>query len=355
MKGCHAVVAVVWLASPVSGAGLSKAEIAKLDGHLLIANELAHTINVFPSDKAAWTSSSPLWSYKLEKGKDGLKFDYDKFDDVKRVVNSAGEVCILITGNHGTSNGGLALYNMEKGKFDFSACPQSGFHSADLLPDGNMVVADPTKYLLLMSPSSSHPIQSVSVYTHTAVWDHANKAVWAMSGTTMYKFGYSGSGSKAKLKLDCSWKPASKWIENGHDMNPMNENNKLVFTCNKGIGAFDMSKASCSDPHAEAPWSVLYDTTKVHGDTKVEKAKGIHYNYKTKQFALAHPDKPSTKYPSFRTFQVRDPSKLTSKGMQTTHAYTPNDHMAFRVARWFIDNPFTNPESSVSSDEAVMV
>lgn len=345
------------LAYPASAASpLSKAELAKLDGHLLVANQLDATISIFPSDKTKWEKADALWSYTLKKGKDGLKYDYPKLDDVKRVVNSNGEVCLLITGNHGTDTGGVALYNMEKGNFEYSACPQSGFHSADLLPDGNIVVADPTKYLLLMTPSSSKPIQSISVGTHSAVWDQKNKVVWVFGGASMHKYSYSGEGSKARLKLECNWKPKSKWVDGGHDMSAMNEGNKLAFTCNTGIGTFDMSKASCSDTSSEEPWNLLYDPKKENGDEKTIKGKGIHYNHKAKEFAFSHPDKPSDSknYPSFRTYQVRNPDKLTSKGMTKSHVFSPSDKMAFRIARWFIDSPFSYPSSNVTAGSVLV-
>merc|ERR1719261_1597260 len=113
MKCQTTVIIVALLGWRACAAGLSKAEIAKFDGQIMVPNQLDSTIYIFPSDKSTWTSSDALWSYKLKKGKDHLKYDYPKLDDVKRVVNSKGEVCLLITGNHGASYGGISLYNMD--------------------------------------------------------------------------------------------------------------------------------------------------------------------------------------------------------------------------------------------------
>ncbi len=106
------------------------------------------------------------------------------------------------------SGGGVAIINIatrEAVWFDYAG---GNTHSAEILPDGNVVTASSTGGYLTIFNVDSHlddgSLKSPKIVfpdVHNVVWDHKNKLLWAAGRNKLKAFSYNMNCKKPELTL----------------------------------------------------------------------------------------------------------------------------------------------------------
>ena len=318
-----------------------------LDGNIIVGNRASGgKIQIFPANVPNWNRHNVLWEYDTKEGVDGLTMDFDHINDVKRVRYHDREY-ILIAGN----GPGLALFDLYEERFVFSYQPRVpagqrcsiksiSIHAAEMLPDGNFVVADPTgddrggASVRLIYGSNADPaiLQSLPFSgAHGVVWDHKRQLLWAWGGSKLKKYRYISAGKDSYLEQHGNAYKSPDWISVGHDMMPLGPD-ALIFNCAEGLGVFYIEHQTF-EKHQQ--FELLYGTidmaTHFALDTKLLRGKGVDFNYKTGQIIQN----------LFETNTVRSPNVLREDRSVMEWSYEPEDDMKMYKARWFIHNEFS--------------
>lgn len=129
---------------------------------------------------------------------------FREIDEAKPVYNKK---YILVT----ASSGGAALVRVADKKIMFYANVKGSPHSAELLPDGNIVVACSTSgtadgdALKIYQVDSLHPMADRESFRltlsfgHNVVWDRKRNCLWATDQDYLYTFTYNNDGSNPQL------------------------------------------------------------------------------------------------------------------------------------------------------------
>ena len=136
---------------------------------------------------------------------------FDLPDEAKPVYN---RTCVLVT----ASGGGVALIRIADKKAMFYAKPGGNPHSAEVLPDGNVVVASSTGNLLsvyvyngadsyVSRPAFTMPVHSA----HNVVWDRKRGCLWTATGAQLLKLAYNGKRTAPELTQVRSYDMATTW------------------------------------------------------------------------------------------------------------------------------------------------
>ncbi|NND06080.1 MAG: hypothetical protein HKN87_06855 [Saprospiraceae bacterium] len=156
-------------------------------------------------------------------------------DDCKPVAN---DTQLLIT----SSGGGVILLNIEDKKIEFHAQVPNA-HSAELLPNGRIVVAlsiaNGGNALELFDPRhSNEPIYRDSLYSgHGVVWMPKHQRIFALGFDELRAYSLGAwSSDKPFLKKEHSWILPG---ESGHDLVAVSEN-LLLLTTHEGAWSFQI-------------------------------------------------------------------------------------------------------------------
>ena len=318
-----------------------------LDGNIIVGNRASGgKIQIFPANVPTWNRHNVLWEYDTKEGVDGLTMDFDHINDVRRVRYHNREH-ILIAGN----GPGLALFDLYEERFVFSYKPQVpvgqrcgmksiSIHAAEMLPDGNYAVADPTgsdrggPSVRLIYGSNEEPaiLQSLPFSgVHGVVWDHKRQLLWAWGGSKLKKYRYISAGKDSYLEQHGVAYKSPDWISAGHGMMPLGPD-ALIFNCAEGLGVFYIQHEKAAK---RQQFELLYGTidmaTHFALDTKLLRGKGVDFNYKTGQIIQN----------LFETNTVRSPNTLRRDRSMVEWSYEPEDDMKMYKARWFIHNEFS--------------
>lgn len=132
---------------------------------------------------------------------------FKNLDEAKPVYNKK---YILITASAG---GGVAMVRIADKKIMFYTCPDANTHSAEVLPDGNIVVACSTgdteanNKLLVYKVDTLNPYvttyhSKVDVYSaHNAVWDKKKQRLMATANNKMNIYTYNFDKNDPQLHL----------------------------------------------------------------------------------------------------------------------------------------------------------
>lgn len=178
-----------------------------------------------------WSPSTP------DVKADALKW-FSNISDAKLVYN--GEY-ILAT----ASGGGVALVRIADKKTVFYAFAGGNVHSAELLPDGNLVSASSTgNYLTLFKVDTLNFPDHVYAKTipidfgHNVVWDHKNQVLWSAAMNQLKSFKYNFNCNFPDLSLLESINiPGTE----AHDLFPVYGENALWLSNTTNVYKFDIS------------------------------------------------------------------------------------------------------------------
>lgn len=166
-------------------------------------------------------------------------------DEVKPIYNCK---YLLIT----ATRGGVAIIRIEDKRVMFYACPKGQPHSAELLPDGNVVVASSTDgtadgdklrlyevdfgQRFASEPVATYPL----TFGHNAVWDRTNELLWATAGDVIHTYRYIRSDGRPALVLQDTY-PLPEGQNNAHELFPVYGLNQLWLTTPNAIWKFNVS------------------------------------------------------------------------------------------------------------------
>lgn len=149
-------------------------------------------------------------------------------------------------------------------------------HAAEMLPDGNFVVADPTGEdrggasvrLIYGSPTQPTILQSLPFSgVHAVVYDNKRQLLWAWGGSKLKKYSYISAGKGSHLVQEGLSFKSPDYISAGHDMMPFGPD-ALIFNCAEGLGVFHIEHET---------FELLF------GSIELQRGKAVDFNYKTGQ------------------------------------------------------------------------
>lgn len=146
---------------------------------------------------------------------------------------------ILVT----ASGGGVALVRIADKKAVFYAFAGGNTHSAEVLPDGNIVSASSTgNYLTLFKtdtltiPEKTYNKKIPIEFGHNVVWDKRRQLLWTAAMNKLKAFKYNFNHDQPELKLvETIDLPGTE----SHDLFPVYAQNKLWLTNITAVYTFD--------------------------------------------------------------------------------------------------------------------
>jgi hypothetical protein len=256
-------------------------------------------------------SKTIIWEWKPA---DGVKPDhvawFSNISDAKPVYNNK-----YILAN--ASGGGVALIRIRDKKTMFYAYAGGNTHSAELLPDGNIVSASSTgNYMTLFKvdtinfPANVYSKNVPIEFGHNVVWDHKAQKLWTAAREKMKVFTYNFNCNAPDLTLtEATDLPG----EEAHDLFPVYGENVLWLTNKANVYKFDV-------------------TTKT-----LKQADGIQPNIKSVSSAQGLPTIIIRPKVEWWTDEVIDTNGNSVFYLQGLKIYK---------ARWLVENRFSYPEVS---------
>ncbi|TZF82222.1 hypothetical protein FW774_16165 [Pedobacter sp. BS3] len=164
---------------------------------------------------------------------------FGNISDAKPVLNNQ---YILAT----ASVGGVALIRIADKKTVFYGKGGTGnVHSAELLPDGNIVFSASTGgYVGIFKVDTAHFSAPVTAYSstnladaHSLVWDKKRQVLWAAGGSVLraYEYNFDKNNPKLTLKKEITL-PAT----GAHDLFPVYDKDALWLSTSKQVWSVDL-------------------------------------------------------------------------------------------------------------------
>ncbi|WP_123864537.1 DUF6528 family protein [Chitinophaga barathri] len=220
------------------------------------------------------------WEWKANAAyamiRSGAQGWFSNLSEAKLVYNNN---YILAT----ASGGGVALINISSKKAIWYDYAGGNTHSAELLPNGNIVTASTTGGYLKIFVTDTY-INDESAQTgpiafpdvHNVVWDHARQQLYAAGKNIIRVYSYNNSCRSPALTLKKTWTMPQG---NAHDLFPVHGSTTDLWLTNSGhiykfnvvTGAFALQKTQSavksvtSGPSGYA--TILARATGVGGET----------------------------------------------------------------------------------------
>lgn len=256
-------------------------------------------------------SKTIIWDWKPANGvkADHVKW-FNNMSDAKPVYNGK---YILAT----ASGGGVALVRIADKKTMFYAYAGGNTHSAEMLPDGNIVSSSSTGNFMTLFKvdtvnfpenvfSRNLPIE----FGHNVVWDRQNQRLWTAAMAKMKVFTYNFTCSDPDLTLvETINLPGTE----AHDLFPVYDENALWLTNTTNVYKFDVATKS------------------------VKQADVIQPNIKSVSSAPGLPViviKPKEQWWTDEVIDASGNTVFYQKGLK------------IYKARWLVDNRFSYPENN---------
>ena len=235
---------------------------------------------------------------------------FDFPDEAKPVYNSN---YILIT----ASGGGVALIRLSDKKAVFYAYAGGNPHSAEILPDGNIVSASSTgNFLTLFKTDTLGPPENVIsksypiIDGHNVEWDKKRQVLWAGSGTQLKAFTYHSDCRQPKLEIaDSITLP-----DNLHDLFPAYNEDALWLSTDSNVFKLNLSTKQFEAVSLTIP----------------EHIKSVSSGPAGFSVIVIHPKE---KWWTDTILDSRGETVFTSKGLK------------IYKARWLLNNAFSYPEN----------
>ena len=202
---------------------------------MVIAEQSQNRIIILNAD-----NNTVVWEWKANAS--NVKPEHAKWfntpSDAKAVYNNE----YVLTN---ASGGGVALIRIADKKAVFYAYAGGNTHSAELLPDGNIVSASSTgNYLMLFKTDTLNcpePLYTKKIYltfAHNVVWDRKREKLWSAGLDSIFAFRYNNNCEHPDLIREEAFPTPGK---DGHDLFPVyGSTSKLWFTNTKHVYQFDV-------------------------------------------------------------------------------------------------------------------
>jgi hypothetical protein len=158
------------------------------------------------------------------------------------------------------SGGGVALVRIADRKTVFYAYAGGNTHSAELLPDGNIVSASSTgNYLTLFRVDTvNFPEQVYSkkvpvAFGHNVVWDREHELLWAAAMAQLRTFRYRPQNGLPDLAPDTS---VALPGDEAHDLFPVYGERALWLTNTTHVYKFDVAKEKLTPANTRYPANI---------------------------------------------------------------------------------------------------
>lgn len=208
--------------------------VAACNQCMVIAEQSQHRIII-----AAMPSGEVIWEWKPENSNvqpAHVKW-FSNPSDAKMVYNN--EYVLM-----NASGGGVALIRVADKKTVFYAYAGGNTHSAELLPDGNIVSASSTgNYLMVFKTDTVHFPDNVYTkripidFGHNVVWDAGQQRLWSAARAHMHSFRYNFNCNAPDLVQDTVFSlPGTE----AHDLFPVYGENNLWLTNTTNVYKFDV-------------------------------------------------------------------------------------------------------------------
>lgn len=188
-------------------------------GAILVADQADSRIRLLTPENDPQT----LWAFPPESEKG----DQFKPTDAKRVVFEG--VTHILAAYHGRVR--LIRFHDRKVIKDFPSLPSC--HSAELLPDGNLVTVNSNAGKLRLHVSAEQYTDHELLFAHGVSWDRAHTQLWAL-GDALYLYRYENG----RLALQDQFPlPLAK---SGHDLFPLHEGEALFVSNTPALFRFSI-------------------------------------------------------------------------------------------------------------------
>lgn len=197
-------------------------------------------------------------------------------------------------------------------------------HSAELLPDGNVVVAASEgaalKFFDTSMPNNSLPVNEYKFKNaHGVVWDAKREVLWATGSDQLHALAYNFKQNNPNIDSVVQ----ENFIEkNGHDLSPVPGEDKLLFT-SKSMWVFDIESRTTTKIGTKGAKSMTQNES---GEIIYTTGVGSNNPYGIGKYQTPH---------------------ISSIDGQT-RTFTG---AGFYKVRWFIPSPFSYPEYDGDNDD----
>lgn len=203
--------------------------VEKTGQYLLITDQSVNRILI-----ADILKNKIIWEWGAKDG--GIRSQ-----DVKW-FNAPSDAKLVYDGKYilmNASLGGVALIRVADKRTMFYAYAGGNTHSAEILPDGNIITASSTgNYLMVFHTSATHfpdGVYSKKIYlpfAHNVVWDKNRKLLWSAAKDKLYSLKYNFDCEHPDLAIIDS---ISLPQTDAHDLFPMYGKDSLWLTTANGV------------------------------------------------------------------------------------------------------------------------